>query len=657
MKKIRLPLAAMACTLGLFALITTSHAQERVSQDPHDSVRATNSTYIDNSGAINDCVSNTQSAAAEACPVACQIRVPNAPLSKADSCDSRVWTCQWPQQTVAVSESCPAGWNGSLSVEKIYELQNCGQNMADTGKYNITGSACTRDRTEVSQTACPTQGGWTGAGVTKSRTVHELLDKDLSTTTVVSTSAWTAVSIDCRRVVEKEKYFFCPIGSGNTCEKLYLQTPRKEISATCPADTSNANMEVTVITQRLAKDLVTAIDDIVGTPSPTTLVCPAVDGVCGSTTHGQTLTKAPSGNELCTTGDPTAVKGKGPWTWTCRSPNGGKDSQLCEAKVTKRPCPPIVAWHHPLAYGTLYVSYAGLSTQEVIYADPNTNWINRSYLEKKCSHGKSVQEAGGGWSGYNHFVACIANEYMRIKFDGYGETKDCPITNYATSPLKVNLKGEDAKLNSTKETKFILTLKDGRILEGNVTGGLNPDEGWLMVHRTAAGLLTKEGALNADNWFGDRDHRSINGYTDLAETFAKFVETDQYGKRYIALRKLTDAQKKEKVTPGVFSNPSFDLRIIDASNNEHFASDYFLRIYVDYTDTMESDGNGGAMGNNMILERGLVQTLKGEFRGAVDHWFMLDLPASYNIPEGTVTRSKVRPGPSPTAPAPVTPTR
>jgi hypothetical protein len=246
---------------------------------------------------------------------------------------------------------------------------------------------------------------------------------------------------------------------------------------------------------------------------------------------------------------------------------------------------------------------------------------------------------------YNQFVLCIATHYVRRNFNEYSECNESSFTGNPVTPLKVNLANKDATLNSTQETSFTLTLADGRILESTVTGGLNEDEGWLMAHRKAGGLI-KNGALNADNWFGDRDHRSLNAYTDLAETFAKFVEKDEFNQRFIPLKKLTDKQKKAKLKPGIFTNPSFDLRLLTAQGEEKFASDYFTRLYVDYIPTVEGDGPDGVSGNNLILERAIAKTIRGEFHGTVDQWFVLDIPADYSTPT-TPTRSRVLPAPSP----------
>ena len=171
-----------------------------------------------------------------------------------------------------------------------------------------------------------------------------------------------------------------------------------------------------------------------------------------------------------------------------------------------------------------------------------------------------------------------------------------------------------------------------------------------MVKRSKAPLVFKNGVLNANDWFGDRDRRSLNGYTDLAETFKSFVTKDEYGKSYIPLHVLTDAEKSKKTaeaqSAGEYkvTDPSFDLRVIDIDGDEHFASDHFDRIYVDYRNVVEGDGKDGKSGDNLVLERGIVHTLQGENHGAVDQWFVLDLPADYSEPDHP-TQSKILPAP------------
>lgn len=307
-------------------MMFSAHAQERISQDPHDSLRSSNQALASATLPITGCLSNTQDLASKACPNTCMVNTPIGKLPEANSCDTREWECRWPRQAASRQENCPAGWSGNLTKDVIYEVQDCGQKLVETGEYTITGSNCTRDRTEVSQTTCPTEGGWTGSGITKTRVHHESLGTDLSTTTIISTSPWSAATVECKRIVEKELYSYCPIASGNRCSKTFLQSTRTPLSNDCPAQIPDSNMEVTYVTQHLANDLVSPVDEASTSPEMRIKTCPPVDGICGSTVNGQNLTSAPSGNQLCTAGNPTAVVGKGPWTWSCLSPDGGKDS-------------------------------------------------------------------------------------------------------------------------------------------------------------------------------------------------------------------------------------------------------------------------------------------------------------------------------------------
>ena len=252
-------------------------------------------------------------------------------------------------------------------------------------------------------------------------------------------------------------------------------------------------------------------------------------------------------------------------------------------------------------------------------------------------------------SPFYDFVQCIATDYAQQNLPGYAKCTPAPVTGNAISPIKVNLASADTKNNGATPTAFLLGLKDGRTLEGHVKGGLNADEGWLMVKRGKDPLVFDNGMLNANDWFGDRDHRSLNGYTDLAETFSAFVTKDEVGQRYIPLHVMTDAEKSKKAAETQagdeikVTDPSFDLRIVDAGNEEHFASDYFDRIYVDYRSVVEGDGKDGKSGDNLVLERGIVHTLNGENHGAVDQWFKLDLLADYSSPADHPTESKVWP--------------
>lgn len=249
---------------------------------------------------------------------------------------------------------------------------------------------------------------------------------------------------------------------------------------------------------------------------------------------------------------------------------------------------------------------------------------------------------------YDAFLQCLATEYARENIPGYADCKPGLVTGDVASPLKMNLANGNAEMNSTTPTGFVLTLQDGRGLESHVKGGLNADEGWLMVHRDDDPLVLPNGLLNANDWFGDRDHRSLNGYTDLAETFKDFIAKDEFEKRYIPLHVLGKGDKARKAQdqkPGLFSDPSFDLRIVDASGKELFASDYFDRIYIDYRKVTESDEVDGKGGRNQILERGMVHTLQGENHGAVDQWFILDIPSNYVAGKDT-KNSKVWPAPA-----------
>jgi chitodextrinase len=58
------------------------------------------------------------------------------------------------------------------------------------------------------------------------------------------------------------------------------------------------------------------------------VIRPAINGACG-TSGGATLTFKPT-TDLCSTGVTSAVRGRGPWTWSCKGSNGGSTAQ-CSA--------------------------------------------------------------------------------------------------------------------------------------------------------------------------------------------------------------------------------------------------------------------------------------------------------------------------------------
>ena len=71
-----------------------------------------------------------------------------------------------------------------------------------------------------------------------------------------------------------------------------------------------------------------------GVAPPSSCSAPAqsqANGVCGSTS-GTTVPYAPDYN-LCSFGEPSAVAGSGPWTWTCQGVSGGRNSPQCTARL------------------------------------------------------------------------------------------------------------------------------------------------------------------------------------------------------------------------------------------------------------------------------------------------------------------------------------
>ena len=193
------------------------------------------------------------------------------------------------------------------------------------------------------------------------------------------------------------------------------------------------------------------------------------------------------------------------------------------------------------------------------------------------------------------------------------------------SPLKVNLAGKDAVLNSERSIQFSMTQKNGGSKIYNTYGSLNADEAWLMVDKDGTGLI-KNGVVNGDDFFTDHEGVKNDAYHDLITQFGSFVKKDENGHSYIELSKKSavehqshDAQiAGQKLGSVIPVDPSFDLKLLDANNKTLYASDYFDRIYVDYININISDKDM----HNLILEVAPVRTLDGKYHLSVDQWFV-----------------------------------
>lgn len=74
-----------------------------------------------------------------------------------------------------------------------------------------------------------------------------------------------------------------------------------------------------------------------------------VNGACGSA-NGGSFTSAPSSN-LCAAGNPSAVAGSGPWSWSCAGINGGT-SATCSANLSSNPLLPPANTSLPIISGS-----------------------------------------------------------------------------------------------------------------------------------------------------------------------------------------------------------------------------------------------------------------------------------------------------------------
>lgn len=249
-------------------------AQERISQDPHDSVRSTNEALL--SQIPESCVASVMNEASEICPNSCMIRVPNSELPKADACDKRTWVCDWPVQPITETPSCTGGWNGTYTQDRLYALENCGQNLRPTDKTKILSVDCTRLVPETKVEPCPPGGQWSGAGVTYIRYHHEALENDMTSFHETSVSPWTVQSVDCRRTVTRTMYEYCPLSSGTCTQET--SADGAVVSSNCPPTIpSPRNTSVYSVTQYLANDLVNVFTENFGTTLSQTFECVAID--------------------------------------------------------------------------------------------------------------------------------------------------------------------------------------------------------------------------------------------------------------------------------------------------------------------------------------------------------------------------------------------
>jgi|GEM_PF-504140 len=191
------------------------------------------------------------------------------------------------------------------------------------------------------------------------------------------------------------------------------------------------------------------------------------------------------------------------------------------------------------------------------------------------------------------------------------------------SPLKVNIAGGDAKINSDRSIEFSRTSKGGAKSIITTYGSINPDEAWLMIDRDGSGLI-KDGIIEGEDFFSDGKDAHKNAYRNLATTFGGLTKKDEQGRNYIELRKLSEGEKQaDQVNAGKALgvarpiNPSLDLKLLDSNNKVLYASDYFDRIYVDYENVNQTD----AKMRNMILERAYVRDLNGQYHYSADQWF------------------------------------
>jgi len=172
------------------------------------------------------------------------------------------------------------------------------------------------------------------------------------------------------------------------------------------------------------------------------------------------------------------------------------------------------------------------------------------------------------------------------------------------SPIKIALDGKDAKLDSTHG--FALDADGFGQGQGAVktSGGLNPNEAWLVRDRSGDGL-TKNGVVDGNDVYGDHDGKFSDGYAQLARDFKSELKTDPAtGHRYLD---LTDPN----------SRAAKELKLLDPSGKSVPASSLLTRIDVDAVGANERD----ASGNNQIRQRASVTYKDGHTAMSADQWY------------------------------------
>ena len=198
----------------------------------------------------------------------------------------------------------------------------------------------------------------------------------------------------------------------------------------------------------------------------------------------------------------------------------------------------------------------------------------------------------------NAVQQCPDSSFVLLEYDIY-------------DPLKVNIKGGDAKVNGDRSIQFTMTQPDGSVSTITTYGSLNPDEAWVMIDRDGKGLV-HNGIVNGDDFLTDHNGKKSNAFHDLITSFQPFVVKDENGNSYIPLHQLTAAAKQANG-----SDPSSAIKLLDVNNNVLFASDYFDRIYTDYVTVSEPD----AAAHDIIKQRSLVRDIKGNTHKSADQWF------------------------------------
>ncbi len=253
-------------------------------------------------------------------------------------------------------------------------------------------------------------------------------------------------------------------------------------------------------------------------------------------------------------------------------------------------------------------------------------------------YGRTIQEME--WESFGSGLTVDGKQYKKGWWDFHDEFRNDPdmfaknnyrftdgTTDYNISagffsPVKINLNGQDARLNSDDQFPFDIDgFNANKVSPVKTAGGINTDEAWLVTDRAGNGLF-QNGILDGEDVFGDHLGKYRSGYEDLAALYQHQLKTDEKGQRYIPLKPLAWWEKLWLSILRLFGqykqwDANLDLKLLDRQGKLSPASEVLTKVYVDYKDVSELDKEG----LNWIRQRAVVEYTTGKTAQSADQWF------------------------------------